>query len=180
MTHLKQEKKHLFCLKSYSVFHLRRINSPAPDVDLHDLAFTCLIPSFSLPAHFFYPSHTDFLILPQGCQEYGQWNPLILLFLLPGTLFSHMPTKTHKSTLLMNVFFPFQQKLSFLMAKSPEYRAALANAGHFKRQETNKQQQQKLKGSRKENPHLLTTDCTADDYTVPEKNALSHLIPKQR
>lgn len=40
--------------------------------------------------------------------------------------------QTHKSTLLMNVFFPFQQKLSFLMAKSPEYRVALANAGHLK------------------------------------------------
>ena len=100
---------------------------------------TSLIASFSFLAHFFYPSHTDFRILPQGCQEHGQLGPLIL-FLLPGYLFSHMPTRPTNPLCWWMFSFHFSKKLSFLLATSPEYREALANAIHLKnKKQANKQ-----------------------------------------
>ena len=139
---------------------------------------TSLIASFSFLAHFFYPSHTDFRILPQGCQEHGQLGPLIL-FLLPGYLFSHMPTRPTNPLCWWMFSFHFSKKLSFLLATSPEYREALANAIHLKNKKQANKQQQTGGIKREKNPHLLTTYCITADHTVPEKNALSHLIPKQ-
>lgn len=95
-----------------------------------------------------------------------------------NSLLSHA-YQTHKSTLLMNAFIPFQQKLSFLMATSPEYREALANAIHLKsKKQTNDNNNRNWRDQEEKNPYLVTTECIIDDY-IPEKNALSHLIPKQ-
>lgn len=76
-------------------------------------------------------------------------------------------------------FHSISAKTEFPHGYIPKYREALANAIHLKsKKQTNDNNNRNWRDQEEKNPYLVTTECIIDDY-IPEKNALSHLIPKQ-